>query len=823
MKKNFVNTLFGKKSFAMMATVATMFGMSFTSCNDNLDDSFTHNGQQPTIETTDARLCGYTNLIVSADEIDSERVDLSTGNVSISNENPALSYTVEHDGEGYFLQTHVNGDTFSRHFDKVTITNGNGSKQEELRVVIDPETHATRGANGPSLSELQQKACEFIGYGVNYTQSVGQIAKTPIIDLRRFMSYQDNLYRALSCNKINKSDHFYTEGSSMTELTESVEKKLGVNVKFPVKFVNVSGGFNKNSFTQTTSKQKRDYLLANVNVVSFEAMLDPIALCELDEEMTGKDNDGTYSSILNKTVNNALNNPKSLAGKKYPTTREGMIALLDFYGTHVVTETQFGASAQLSYSKNTSVTGTKTEDYLAYELHLGSSKTDEQTTTKKETSKDDSKNETAETIFKSVIKPVSPSFDFTNSIKESRSEVHEKFETEYRCVTNGPLQVGSKDNLSGWSVGSVDQMVPLTYASASTMSKLNCGMATQNESLIPLYEFCTDPDRRAILEELLTPDADGVLPFYKELLEKNCQATAANVQDSRMVIADVQLVYVANMNLTSATVQPLELKDYYGVTRTYYPMVMTDEHPDKSANVRQEVGHALTLNHGSVCGYDFWKENHGRILCYYALDYASNTNGITNVRLMTDSEYAKNGQKNEHRVNDYEFKASDGTIIIAGAGTWYGINEHVSVLEKGKRRLYVTYGNSDTKTEDKITGVAWNIGSYLEPHKGQIIGATGGTECGITNTFSNTDRAEFAYYWHTKGNVQASKPFADGAFTNLKRFNKGEWYELSTWDAIKPGYAIHPVFTKLPIKRDMTPQFKTGETKKSLPIATPLV
>lgn len=294
-----------------------------------------------------------------------------------------------------------------------------------------------------------------------------------------------------------------------------------------------------------------------------------------------------------------------------------------------------------------------------------------------------------------------------------------------------------------------------------------------NESLIPLYRFCVDPDRAMELKSLIEPDEDGRIAYvqYQEM------------QKPQIILADVVLDTIPGKS-SASDAQPRVMKDPFGVSRMYFPMIQNPNFGYSDSN----NGRPLNFNdwHFRAKSSEYDGELKRSLVCYYALDYDDGHNGVLSVRL-GDEDSQK--QADEYKRGVYTYQMFSSSTIDT--------EKHTHVLVK--------YADRDTRPEDKITGIGW---FYNDKSKDEdnVFTSTAGTDWEADPTFSASAKQDFRKYFG-EGN------FSWGNNARFAQFKEWHWYLFGAKYDIEVDRQISIGYTKKPIERDLNEMFKEKNRK----------
>ena len=324
------------KQVLMSTLTAGIFAFGFTACSDELDSEAMNNAVTP-LELSSG--CGLENLEQHSYAV--PYMVSAKGDWKISfrfKDGRQICYAHPNHGHGS-QQVKIcvlDNWTDERRSGEMTITDSEDPQHPQvisLEQKCNLDNRITRGANGGLQKLTLGNRIYGVGYGYNMYMPLKEcIGTTPIIRLEEFKD--SNIFFT---EGVDMKEHYIeATGSTFHELTNNFGAKANGSGKYNNFSGEVSAAFKCSDF----SSNKFDYSLCTVDIVKTKAMLTADRTKIIYNYMT----DEAYYNI------NGLPMPEDMfdgertmgSGPVYPSTPEGLYALVKNYGTHLVMRTEMG-------------------------------------------------------------------------------------------------------------------------------------------------------------------------------------------------------------------------------------------------------------------------------------------------------------------------------------------------------------------------------------------------------------------------------------------------------------------------------------------------
>lgn len=735
-----------KRMYLFMAAMVAI--LCVTGCSDENTSSYKPEDYQLEADAID--LTRGMNVVIfdSKDEL-AEGIELGIkGDVQFYNLNEDLSYTcVRRDGKTYLLPT-ITNNAEGIVADKVFLNApGNKKLNKEITVVVREDSeNATFDPIGTTPAEITDRFMNVLGKGFDIINPRGVI-NSRVLSAKLLGDINNKTDGALLSISSTSQPASYTfkQGSTYSSVTNSWMESIGIGGFIPF----IKGLFLGINANEDVSKSRRtdsqyEWAMATERYVRAEGSVDEDVLADYADE---QELPSIWTPVIDRTLNNILNNPGSNVYKRYPETKEGTYSLLQKYGGWFYTACQLGGEYTYRFSKKMDVS----ENSMSVGVGLDMSLVNPITECK-----------TLGSFLAQATQSELAKFNF--KFQNQKNEIYQSMECAHEVYSDGGDLISSSGSEKIWNItDDPGKWIPLAYGTYVDIREVQKGRA--NPHLHPLYELCANPNstRAKLLKEALTKDADGVIPYLKYLNGYE------QLKEATMVLADVILI---NMNggdgVPASDVEPRMMQTPSdGKWRMYYPMVA-------NANIMElcSPGFQPNLNSYQVHGQSTIYDN-SRHYIFYALDWNAPNVGMTNIRL---GKSAKQGESQRGPHTDQSVKGDPKN------GSFYIIAE---------------WAGASTALKDKITGfgIKWtdwdNDNGNL---KGKVFASTGGTEWDKKSNFKAGEPAEkyFLKYWAPEVDYHRCEkdPDTQDGFCDIEK---------------KPRpHTIHICWTKKPIERDMT-------------------
>lgn len=732
-----------KRMYLFMAAMVAI--LCVTGCSDENTSSYKPEDYQLEADAID--LTRGMNVVIfdSKGEL-AEGIELGIkGDVQVYNLNEDVSYSCVHrDGKTYLMPT-LEKNAEGIVFDKLMLNApGNKKLNKELTIVVREEAEDTEFAPiGTTSEEITNRFMSVVGMSFDITSARG-VNKSKVLSAKLLNDVNKELEGDLIYLSSNRqpATFIFKQGSSYSSISKSYMESIGLGGFIPAKgfFLGISANEDVSESRRTESQY--EWALASERYTRAEGAIIEDALADFARE---KKMPSKWTPIINRTINNVLNNPGSESYKNYPETEEGTYALLKQYGGWFFTGCQLGGEYSYRFSKKM--------DVSEYSMSVGVGLDMSLVNPIKE----------CKTLGSFLAQATSSELaKFQFQFKGQEKEIFQSMECERVIYSDGGDLISTSGDEKVWNItDDPGKWIPLAYR---TKADEETG-SDDNHRVHFLYELCADQNstRAKLLKKALTKDSEGLIPYLKYLKKYE------KAKDATMILADVILI---NMNggdgVPASDVEPRMMRTPSdGKWRMYYPMVA-------NANIIElcHPGFQPNLNSYQVHGQSTIYDN-SRHYIFYALDWNAPNVGMTNIRL---GKSAKQGETQRGPHTDQSVKGDTKN------GSFYIIAE---------------WAGASTALKDKITGfgIKWtdwdNDNGDL---KGKVFASTGGTEWDKLSEFKAGEPAEayFKKYWAPEVDYHRCEtdPDTQDGFCDIKG---------------KPRpHTIHICWTKKPIERDMT-------------------
>lgn len=733
-----------RKPLLFIAAIAAM--SCLTGCDD---DSNQFNPEDYELNEDAMDITSGMNIIIMENEADmAEGIEVPIkGDVTISNGNPAVTYSCVHkNGKTFIVPAVVGSNNELMLVDDVLVSvpqNPNIAAKKIKVIIRKSFPMANAGTIGNVSTKVADRIIDVIGMGFDAADEIGTV-KSTIIDKDFLLNIHHNAPSGiLSFNNASQPNRqIYREGYTYSSMYNAYSNSIGLNFYIPVKTCVI--GFNgKGSWSESRrTENSYEYAMASERAIKAEGYIVEDALAGYASDNNLDEN--YWLPIITKYLNNALNNPGSREYQRYPETEEGTYKLIANYGGWFYTACQIGGSYEYRFSKKMDVSATSLKWGLSLDLSLKH--------------RLDSCSSLAKYLEKQATRNI---VDVSYEHTEDKEELYKNMECESEVYSNGGAYTVS-GNSKVWDVSSdPENWVPVSYGTQAVLDNMET-KNSPNPFVHYLYELCADQNsaRAKAIKKALTPDENGYVPYFAYLNGYK------DIKEGQMVLADVILIEKTG-NITASEDGPItRTTPSDGKTRTYYPLVANINQgfmtPGRNPNLQMDYFSGETT-----------RFDNSRLYVYYALDWNGPNVGMTNVRL---GKSAKQGESIRGVYTDKNLKGDpyDGCYYIIAE--WAG--------EK-------------TPISEKITGVGLRYTDWDSDngkYAGLVFASTGGTEWDKASAFKAGEAAEtyFLKYWDKNAGYHRCEDDSDtqGSFVRMK--DKG-----------RP-HTMHLCWTKKPIERDMT-------------------
>ena len=570
--------------------VALAFILLGTSCSD--DDEVPTQPIEPDtpaiIEGAKDVLNGINSVILPVDKL--EKVKLFTKRkIQLKfKEHKFLDFVVEKEGEGQVLRTIIKNKPRREDFPltcKLDLiiphlqSRADGKDAEITKSVYMTVQQSKPVPDSPTVTYARKA----IGMGMHPWNDLGTVTH-PIFNF-------DEIYWDCSKEEALSPTSKFIEisGEKYTEAMETIGGGLGfsgitkkLSNKKTKNFI-LTGGLDFDVSKKTDKIDDYEFYMSY-----YQKKMSTIK-CDVNNYLER----GLYS-ILSPTINNILNNPTTKAYQQYPNTKEGIFALFNEYGTHVITKGVFGGRYSVLY-------GRKSNAYT--ESIAGQMKA-----TVKTIFPADNPGKAQNWIDVYVAKTQTPNFNANCHVEGSSADI--------AAATGAFMLVNAKGGNASKDMEAWDKSIDATDASKTSWVVISYSTNDDDEN-----NFIEIKDPRLVIDKARLA---AMNEYWEEYLEKH----AVETKTSPMILVDFMMKTGANDN-QSGDPKPFVAEDDYGVKRVYFPMMANKFAPAKQ-------GYALeTSSHYYLIGTNDHKDHYW----YYALGRYDNS--IPSGRGILDITFAR--------------------------------------------------------------------------------------------------------------------------------------------------------------------------------------
>ena len=338
------------KQVLMSTLTAGIFAFGFTACSDELDSEAMNNAVTP-LELSSG--CGLENLEQHSYAV--PYMVSAKGDWKITFEFDGRQICYAHPSEGHGSQQVkicvLDNWTDERRSGEMTITDSEDPQHPQvisLGQKCNLDNRITRSANGSLITPGKGNRIYGVGYGYNMYKPLKEgVTLTPIVKMEAIKDANIFCTEGVSLN-----DHtIEATGSTFYEVTNNFTIQTSGSAKGHGFEGEVSAAFKCNDF----SSNKHDYALCTVDVRKTNAAI--------NEDMTNIRNKYMTEEAYNNINGLAVKSKSAKKGREtgavamYPSTPEGLYALVKDYGTHMLMRTEMGG--RLTFASTVDVSEVK--------------------------------------------------------------------------------------------------------------------------------------------------------------------------------------------------------------------------------------------------------------------------------------------------------------------------------------------------------------------------------------------------------------------------------------------------------------------------------
>lgn len=626
-------------------------------CQCEIDDS-----RLPLLEEGQPDITGgYNVLIINAADVYEFKHKLGTRkNIRlIADDNLPYKFTIytEADTSRYLMVESVVDNDIAVRGPKVLnlrLETSDGDLRKDLRIVVRDVASPT------SVSEYAYN----IGKGTNIFADLGNVTY-PVLDFNTIApQLSDNV------NNVQQAIHFEIGGERYDETMSKMSVSVGLDGTSPTintkhKFFFSAGAtFGQESMDHRIKNY--EYYLGFYGKVMSEVKLNPDWLLPYEE-------DGTLYTLLDPTINDALNNPGSPIYKNYPDTEEGMFALFDHYGTHVISKAAFGGTYIWMYGrKENAYEHSIGHDASAHVMFKGTN------------------GEPATTWVEVYQKKHSSPYISANGVGSDYDYDYEEASASFErsMITGGDANTDIETWEQNFSTEKPDKWVIVSYKT------LDDGDAR----LIPLYEFVQDK-------------SSDRYKMMTECWEKYEESKYVELYEDELVLADFYMKKSGSQSHEKGEPESFVGTGPDGKKYVYFPMMANG-----NFLYGDQRGYAVETNQDKFVEGDTKRCHYW----YYALGYDSECNGITDI-LFDNKDHSGFTRRGNH-ANDGVSGLIDNNYTYIKTGTSstptsdkikaVGLYKHDKDVKYKPSLLMATSGGAEMKLPFENSENIGNFESY---------------------------------------------------------------------------------------------------------------
>ena len=661
--------------------VISVFAFLAIACSDDSDFP-----KYPVLQDGVADVAnGYSSIIIDLDKLKNIRL-YTDREISLENENDFVGFEViKEDGKQYvkpFLKKDIS--EIKPFMTKLKIKiqsylDSRNATYEESEDEMTKDLYISFRRTTAAPDNVDVNYARAIGKGTKPWGDMGNVTY-PILDFNA-------IYEHIGKNEnlTLKSIFFETSGERYISSLE----KLGVNLGLSATNQGIGKYFFSGSASYGINKSTSKSTYYEYYIGYYGKKMSEV---RLNEDWIYNQN--SLCALLDTTVNNVLNNQGTKAYQKYSNDSVGIFALLEQYGTHIITQASFGGNYTVLYGREENAYETSVGHDAG--ASIGSKMPMNGTSTWRD-------------IY--LNKTASPAVSGTVDVSKYEEERDLASESFHIITAKGG---NASEDMDAWdksvTLDSKDTWIPISY--------LLEGDSKDKSSLLPIYELVVDSTRRA-----------AIAKYMDAFIESHSPDTV----DSPMIIVDFMMKAAGTNKRKDGLPTSFIDKDPYGVRRWYYPLMA-------NSNAPADAGYALETS-----GRDFIHliedDDH---YWYYALGHVDEENqvyGITDIRFAEEGadgtdgftrrgDHCHVGIKNNAALESryvylkYAPKGTDISQLIKGIGL-EDIDEGKVIASTGGTEMVYPFGTDNYSRYNKywgkdlyqITGTHWYTGGYIRPCK----------------------------------------------------------------------------------------------------------
>lgn len=689
----------------------------------------------------------YNCLIWNSDSIDNACIPLETG---------IPAEAVSESGYFSFVQTcSLDGKSSLRPilekdvrlpewgYDNITVFARDSSfRTVKMQVLFRPSE--VEKLSEPTSSDINERVSFIFSHAVNpNVDAVGAIKVYPVLQ-------EGAIKKHITINSEHGQYFSQEHGSSIEEVTENHSHSYGLGGILGIFSGNIGGSIKKSSY----NKSEYEYIMGTKIFYASQGAL--------------RWNNISPLLCIDKNFNDVINNPGSDNYKRYEDTEAGIFSLLQDYGSSIVCTASMGAYGEYVYSRKKNIS----QHSIAWDLKLGLEKY--ATPSVRDTSVFPYLKALASMGVKvdADLDKMNPAPEKDFSAEFSTANDYKKYlETNktnvdvFVCGGNS-LSVNVSNDLSAFNATDDCRNWIICSYLYEISERDQLSNPNPFRSVSALVQDSTSV-RGKLICDMLRPyknkDGRWTCKFYDMFEQpKKDEATPIVLADFRCVLTPVTNGIYPYVGAP----KPMIMDGPDGKSRVYHALMTGPWTPNLDQIKMQGYVFDFSFNYSNKKKDD--------VNFYYALDYADECNGLTDIIMVMDSQPAG--------FVRYPEDPSRGQT-------------------NGKRFIAVKLGNKSTPVEDKIKSVGlYNVECE---NVNCIMTATGGGEIPIN--YTPDEISDICRMWNgtpAEGNTYKFANKAEGGREVVKYYTPetGSEYICGKGTAARQP-VMNICWTKIPIKK----------------------
>lgn len=614
--------------------------------------------------------------------------------------------------------------------DKVVVRDVKTGDEKSVMVVVRPSFGEAASRAVAEISAAEVRCLESLGKITHPLTPNLNSMTDEVFDLELLKSlYASNKYIFAYSRDNSSTNTTLRESTSRNAQAKTTANSWGLDLTIPIKAVVIGFQHSGSKTHSTVTEESREFLYMSKKSRCVSMRLKDRYVYTNDAHT---DSAITYFAMMNAPINDILNNPGSGNYQKFSLTTEGTDSLISEIGGFQFNSAVIlgGEAMKLASKRNTmsrdtwkhSIEFATTVGPKAREMKLDSTLIDILR-----------QYQALGEVGKKAFQNYKPSSWKVNvNYKNEQEEVKELASSNLEVTTmffGGNANTMTSDNVNNWVVGEDPKnWKPICFANDNYYDLFMQGVSDselKNTEIHSILDLCLDSingqpnPRYQLLKEAITPDADGIIPYYSR--KKYYSA----MQRQHLVVVDA----ICKPMPKNDQSYPVEMEDAMGHSHLYYPLV-ANCYIDKIVSWWRDK--VFPINAKEFTDND-WKSGGEPVVLWVALDWADTTpgmrNGIVDIWIdKWDNEDTSEGIYRRGIYLDYKVKGSQ---------------------EGGSNYLFVQYANDETPLDSLITGVSLYATEWDSDNgsvRGKALAASPGTEY-LRSYSSSSNKNYFNQYW----------------------------------------------------------------------------